>query len=97
MASEKLQASIIIVSETAYKDSSTDKCIPALQNVFDKNGADKWEVARKSIVPDDVLMIQQAVMQDCKSGMNLVITSGGTGFATKDVTPEVSLGLFDFS
>lgn len=88
---EKLRASILIISETAYKDPSTDKCVPALQNVFDKLGAGKWEVACKRIVPDDVLMIQRAVMQDVEANMNLIITSGGTGFASKDVTPEVGI------
>lgn len=86
---KKLTASILIISETAYKDPATDKCVPALQSVFEKHGGDKWEIARKRIVPDDVLMIQRAVMQDVEAGVNLVVTSGGTGFAVKDVTPEV--------
>jgi len=85
----KLRASILVISETAYADPTTDKCVPALQSVFDKYGGDKWEIAHKSIVPDDILLIQQAVMQDVKAQINLVITSGGTGFAIKDVTPEV--------
>lgn len=92
-ATMKLRASIVIISETAYKDPSTDKCVPALQDVFDDQGSDKWEVAQTRIVSDDVLMIQRAILQDCEAKINLIITSGGTGFATKDVTPEVSYSI----
>ena len=95
-ANKRLRASILIISETAYKDSTTDKCVPALQDVFDRCGSDKWEVVNKRIIPDDVSMIQTAVKQDVEAQVNLIVTSGGTGFATKDVTPEVSaLHLFN--
>lgn len=88
--SSRLRAAVLIISETAYNDPSTDKCVPALQDVFTRLGGDKWEIAQRKIVSDDVLMIQQSIMQDVDAGINLIITSGGTGFATKDVTPEVS-------
>jgi gephyrin len=87
----KLRASILIISETAYQDPSTDKCVPALQNVFSTYGSDKWEIVNKRIVPDDLALIQKAVLEDVDAEINLVVTSGGTGFATKDVTPEVSV------
>ena len=46
-------------------------------------------------VPDDVLEIQRSIQawsDDADSKVNLIVTSGGTGFAVKDRTPEVSLG-----
>ncbi|THZ72347.1 hypothetical protein D6C85_04748 [Aureobasidium pullulans] len=85
---QKLTASIIIISETASADPSTDKCIPTLQKVFTSLGASKWEVTATKIIPDDVTKIQNAVLESCAEGVNLIITSGGTGFAVKDVTPE---------
>lgn len=87
----KLRVGIIIVSETAHKDSSTDKCIPALQQVFDDYGGNQWTVEGSSIVPDDAISIQRAVTSwsDGSDALNLIVTSGGTGFAQKDVTPEV--------
>lgn len=91
---QKLKASILVISETAHADPSTDKCIPALRNVFlEQAAADKWTVAHTRIVPDDVLLIQRAILEECAEGVNLVVTSGGTGFAVKDVTPEVSFEL----
>ena len=90
--SSKLRAAIIVVSETANKDASTDKCIPALQEVFQQDGGDRWESAQTRIVADDVVAIREAVKAytDGADNANLVVTSGGTGFAQKDVTPEVS-------
>jgi gephyrin len=87
----KLKAAILIVSDTASKDASTDKCIPVLKDVFDSVGDDQWEVTETNIVPDDVLAIQKSIRgwTDCHESLNLIVTSGGTGFATKDVTPEV--------
>lgn len=87
----KLKAAILIVSETASQDPSTDKCIPILKDVFSSSGNDQWDVAETDIVPDNVLAIQKTIRNwtDGANPVNLIITSGGTGFATKDNTPEV--------
>jgi len=99
MSAQRYRAAILVVSETAARDSSTDKCIPALEEVFHNDGNDQWEVVDKKIVPDQVSDIQRTVMQWCDHDdrMNIVVTSGGTGFAVKDVTPEVLFILFDWT
>ena len=95
----KLRAAIIIISETASKDPSTDKCIPALQEVFSNEGAGRFEPDDTVIVTDDVLEIQRAIIQrtDGDDFPHLIVTSGGTGFTQKDVTPEVGHLIFWFS
>lgn len=87
-----LRAAILIVSETASKDASTDKGIPALRQSFGEKGGDQWTVSETKIVTDSVLDIQRAITAwtDGADAVNLIVTSGGTGFAQKDVTPEVS-------
>lgn len=91
--SAKLNAAILIVSETVSKDPSADKCIPILKEVFRDLGKDQWNVSEIEIVSDSVLAIQTTVRRwtDSENPINLIVTSGGTGFATKDVTPEVRL------
>jgi len=91
MSNTKLKAAILVLSETASNDPATDKCIPILTEVFNTIGNDQWEVAATEIIPDSVLDIQKHVRawSDGEDFMNLIVTSGGTGFATKDVTPEV--------
>lgn len=88
----KLRAAILVVSDTASQDPSTDKCIPTLKDVFDNLGNDQWEVSETEIVTDNVLAIQKTIRSwtDRENPVNLIVSSGGTGFATKDVTPEVN-------
>ncbi|KAK6000914.1 hypothetical protein QM012_002997 [Aureobasidium pullulans] len=84
----KLTAAILIISETASKDPSTDKCIPALSQVFTDLGASNWVISTTTIIPDSIPAIQEAILKACNEYINLILTSGGTGFAVKDVTPE---------
>lgn len=95
MSAEDLCASIIIVSETASKDPSTDKCVPALQEVLASDGDGRFVASDTVIVPDDAISIQRAITErtDRPQPPNLIVTSGGTGFTTKDVTPEVGLAV----
>ena len=90
MEKPKLKAAILIVSDTAFQDPSTDKAGDILSDVFANEGNGQWTVLDRKIVPDDVLRIQKEVGLSCdgEEPVNLVITTGGTGFAVKDNTPE---------
>ena len=90
MSNGKLRVAILISSDTAFQDPSTDKAGATLTDVFDKEGGGQWSVEDRKIVPDDVLAIQREVIQwtDGSDYVNLVVTTGGTGFTAKDNTPE---------
>ena len=90
MDKPKLKATILIVSDTAFQDPSTDKAGDTLSNVFTNEGSGQWIVDDRKIVPDNVLSIQKEVSLACdgEDYVNLLITTGGTGFAVKDNTPE---------
>ncbi|PFH60273.1 hypothetical protein XA68_11193 [Ophiocordyceps unilateralis] len=85
-----LTATVLIVSTTASQDPSTDASAALLRQVFKDDGGGRWQVVGESIVPDDVLRIQHQVIAwaDGSSPPNLIITTGGTGFAVADSTPE---------
>lgn len=93
MASGSLKAALLIVSTTAAKDASADASGPILTQVLKDEGDGKWEVHDTKIVTDDVLAIQRQITAwtDGPDSVNLVVTTGGTGFATGDYTPEVRL------
>ncbi|KAF2708773.1 hypothetical protein K504DRAFT_381084 [Pleomassaria siparia CBS 279.74] len=97
MSRSRLRAAVLVISETASNDKTTDKCIPILKEVFHDLGNDQWEVAATKIVTDSIQDIQRAILTwtDCETPLNLIVTSGGTGFATKDVTPEAVSPLID--
>lgn len=90
MDKQTLKAAILIVSTTAAKDASTDSSGPILKGVFEEAGG-QWEVVETKIVSDNVTDIQRSVMSWTDQGntINVVITTGGTGFAVSDNTPEV--------
>ncbi|XMA10695.1 hypothetical protein WAI453_003486 [Rhynchosporium graminicola] len=85
-----LKAVILVVSTTASQDPLTDSSGPTLKDVFEQEGGGKWEVVETKIVSDVVLDIQRAISgwADREGSPNLIITTGGTGFAVHDITPE---------
>ena len=56
--------------------------------------ADGFEVVRR-VVSDDAPLIATAIEEFADSGALLVLTTGGTGFAPRDVTPEATRGVID--
>ena len=90
MSSAPLRAAILVVSTTAAQEPSTDASESVLRQVFDSENG-KWEVVQTAIVPDVTTQIQRQLMlwSDSADGVNLIVTTGGTGFAQGDDTPEV--------
>ncbi|KAJ3489505.1 hypothetical protein NLG97_g5985 [Lecanicillium saksenae] len=85
-----LTAAILIVSTTAALDPATDSAGAVLQEVLKVDGAGKWTVVDQKIVSDNVTDIQRQIMKwaDGPEAPNFIITTGGTGFAVSDATPE---------
>lgn len=52
---------------------------------------DTYEVVEQTIVNDDKERIKNTLIEMCDKGYSLVLTSGGTGFFERDVTPEATL------
>ena len=92
MAYTKLRPAILIVSDTAARDPSTDKASSVLCETFASDGGDRWETPVVNIIPDNVLDIQRHILlwTEGQNYFNVVVTTGGTDFSTKDNTPEVS-------
>lgn len=91
MNEAKFNAAVLVISDTAYKNPSSDQSGPLLARAL--TGAEQganWTVIQNSLVPDDESSIQQQVLKFCDGEIlvNLVITSGGTGFSPRDRTPE---------
>ena len=77
------------MSDTASKDPSTDRSGPILKDLFAES-PETWTVTALTIVPDSIPAIQSEITQWTTQNLNLIVTTGGTGFAIRDVTPEVS-------
>ena len=91
MAAPKLRVAVLIISDTAFENPSSDRVGETLVTSLKSPASSTWEHPIIKIVPDQVLDIQRTVCDwaDGHDTFNLIITSGGTGFAVKDNTPEV--------
>lgn len=81
---------IITISDRASAGVYEDHGGPALRKASEGYG---WQVAAEAIVPDEVNAIQQAIRSFGAQGCGLILTTGGTGVAERDVTPEAIRGI----
>src|SRR3989440_11874218 len=83
--SNRIIVGIITVSDRASAGDYKDLGGPALKEVAQKSG---WQVLAEAVIPDDVSKIQETVRSFSKQGCGLILTTGGTGIAPRDLTPE---------
>lgn len=81
----QIQAGIITVSDRASRGQYDDLGGPALKQAAEGYG---WKVAAESLVPDEKHAIQVAIRDQIVKGCQLILSTGGTGVAQRDVTPE---------
>jgi len=81
----KIEVGIITISDRASKGLYDDLGGPALKQAAEKHG---WTVLAEALVPDAKRDIQRAIREQIAKGCHLVLTTGGTGVALRDVTPE---------
>lgn len=76
---------IITVSDRASQGDYEDLGGPALHRAIEAAG---WKAGAEALVPDDKGRIQEAIRSLSHQGCGLILTTGGTGIAPRDVTPE---------
>ena len=81
----QIQTGIITVSDRASKGLYDDLGGPAVKKAAEGYG---WKVLAESLVPDEKRDIQRAIREQIAKGCQLILTTGGTGVALRDVTPE---------
>lgn len=80
---------ILTVSDRASRGEYVDEGGPAIRGYLAEVLSSPWE-ARERIVPDDLDTIATAIRELAAAGCCLVVTTGGTGPAPRDVTPEAT-------
>lgn len=88
--SGRLSVGIVTVSDRAAAGEYEDHGGPALRAACLESG---WEVLAEAIVPDEEEAIQKTVRAFSAQGCGLILTTGGTGIALRDVTPEAIRGV----
>jgi molybdenum cofactor synthesis domain-containing protein len=88
----KIKAGILTVSDKASRGEREDRSGPALRERLEAAGAD---VVRTAIVPDEQDEIRAVLMAWSDEGLDLVLTTGGTGLSPRDWTPEATRTVLD--
>jgi len=80
-----IHTGIITISDRASKGLYDDLGGPALKKAAAGYG---WKLLAEALIPDEKREIQRVVRVQIGKGCHLVLTTGGTGVALRDVTPE---------
>jgi molybdenum cofactor synthesis domain-containing protein len=90
---EPIQAGVVTVSDKGYAGEREDASGPLLADLVRQMGA---EVVRQAIVPDEQEQIERVLVELAdEAHLDLVLTTGGTGPAPRDVTPEATRAIIE--
>jgi molybdopterin adenylyltransferase len=87
--SNQLTAAVITVSDSCSRGEREDLSGPAVANLLQKR---RFFIAVREVVPDDSIQIQNLLIRLARE-VRLIVTTGGTGIAPRDVTPEATVAI----
>jgi molybdopterin adenylyltransferase len=87
----RITAAVVTVSDSCARGEREDRSGPAVAEFLEQSN---FKVVSREVVPDDLTPIQDLLMR-LASDVRLIVTTGGTGIAARDVTPEATAGVCD--
>ncbi|MGH9602611.1 MAG: MogA/MoaB family molybdenum cofactor biosynthesis protein [Terriglobales bacterium] len=88
---KKMTAAVLTVSDSAAQGTRADASGPAVASALQQKG---FSVLATKVVADERSAIEGALLELCENA-RLVVTTGGTGLAPRDVTPEATRAVCD--
>jgi len=84
---------ILTLSDRSSRGERADSSGPALARLIEAEG---WSVAKQSILPDEEAAIREILIDWAdRSEVDVILTTGGTGFSPRDVTPEATRAVIE--
>ena len=87
-----MKVGILTVSDKGARGEREDRSGPAIREIMKAAGA---QIVRAKIVPDEPDEIRAALVQWSDEGLDLILTTGGTGFSPRDRTPEATKAVIE--
>ena len=87
----ELVAAVLTVSDRVSRGKAEDRSGPRAASVLAELG---FEVQEQMVVPDGIEPVREALVTLAES-VSLIVTTGGTGLAPRDLTPEATLSVID--
>ncbi len=92
---KNIRVGILTVSDRSARGERADLSGPALRQCVSRLG---WTVVHQAILPDEIDELQSLLSKWADQGeLDLILTTGGTGFAPRDVTPEATQAVMERS
>ncbi len=80
---------VLTVSDRSARGERPDASGPALIEMIKRQG---WELIRQNVLPDDFNILRELLESwSDRDDVDVILTTGGTGFSPRDVTPEATL------
>lgn len=88
-----MRIGIITISDRSSLGQRADLSGPAIREVIE---AQDWTVVRMQVIPDELQIIKEKLIawSDARD-LDIILTTGGTGFSARDVTPEATLQVIE--
>lgn len=84
---------IITSSDKGYVGEREDKSGEVIEQIVSENG---FKVVRKIILPDEKILLEEEMINMADNlEVNLLLTTGGTGFSKRDITPEATKAVIE--
>lgn len=90
-----IQNNCLIVSDRCFQKTAEDLSGPRLHSLIESGSLLHAQVTLTGCVPDDINHIRSKLIEWTDRGVNLILTTGGTGFAPRDVTPEATRAVIE--
>jgi molybdenum cofactor synthesis domain-containing protein len=88
-----MRFALLVLSDKAAAGVRDDGCLPVMESGLPKGS----KVVAREIISDDRALIEERLSTLCDSGgIDCVLTSGGTGLSSRDLTPQATLAIMDY-
>ncbi len=89
----ELRFAVVTVSDRSARGERPDASGPALVELIQAQG---WQVVRQEVLPDDMGLLRESLAAWADhDDLDIILTTGGTGFAPRDVTPEATRSIIE--
>lgn len=93
MAGERWKTAVVTLSDKGYAGEREDKSGPMICGILSES---EYNIVKTVLLPDDQKEIEKCLCKLCDNEkVDLILTTGGTGFAPRDCTPEATMAVAD--
>lgn len=88
-----IRVAVLTISDRSARGERPDLSGPALSALIQGQG---WQLTQYGVIPDEFEIIRDTLVEYCDRDLaDILLTTGGTGFAPRDVTPEATLAAME--